>query len=115
MGLVPVNPLQVTSAVGHGPDPEDDFVVTRLSLHDRETSGNQHVKDRRGNHDDVKRTSDEQRRKDLRSKHTDRDEVQGNRSVNECRGDLYAHDERRDDRGGRSEDISGDHRVAKMS
>ena len=32
MGLVPVNALKVTSVVGHSPDSEDEFLVTRLPI-----------------------------------------------------------------------------------
>jgi hypothetical protein len=32
MGLVPVNPLKVTSVVGLGPEIDSEFLVTRLSM-----------------------------------------------------------------------------------
>jgi hypothetical protein len=39
MGLVPVNPLPVTSVVGHGPDTDGEFVVTRLARNDERNPG----------------------------------------------------------------------------
>jgi hypothetical protein len=48
MAMRPVNPLQVTSMVGHGPDATDEFRVTRIRSHLDETSSDLQVTDHRG-------------------------------------------------------------------
>ena len=49
MGLVPVNPPKVTSVVGHSPDYDNEFVITRLTIRDGKTSDDQRSDDHRGN------------------------------------------------------------------
>jgi len=48
MGSGPVNAQQATSGVGHGPDYDDEFIVTRHSNRLDKTSGGQQVTDHRG-------------------------------------------------------------------
>jgi hypothetical protein len=52
MAMRPVNPLQVTSVVGHSPDDPGEYVVTRLRKDGGKTSDGRQVNDRRGNRDD---------------------------------------------------------------
>ena len=49
MGLVPVNAPQATSVVGHTPEFDSEFVISRIASHKDKTSGGQQVTDHRGN------------------------------------------------------------------
>ena len=57
MSLGAVNPLQVTSVVGHGPDEPDEFVVTHYRKADAKTSVDRQINDLRSrcNYDGVTR------------------------------------------------------------
>ena len=48
MGLVPVNALKATSVVGHSPDYDDEFIITRPTIRDVKTPDDQRSDDHRG-------------------------------------------------------------------
>ena len=75
MGLVPVNPLKVTSVVGHSPDCDDEFVITRLTIRDGETSEDREGSDHRGNRRRGGDTADDRRLNDRKGNRGKGDDI----------------------------------------